>query len=495
MRRSVRFCRNGRVIELSDIRPGLTLLDYLRLIERQTGTKSGCTAGSCGACTILLGRIAKSDLVYEPAHACSLLVAQADGCDVVAVEDIADDDGALHPVQEALIDHHATRCGFCTAGMAMSLAALYHQTTAKIDESEVRRAIQSNTCRCTGYRSIVAAGVAAGKRRRETRLDRMREETRTQLEALSDDEDIFLGTDDAFVALPTTLERAAALCLEYPAAMILAGGAAADAGARQRSDLERIILLSRVAEARRIALGETSIVIGAAVSLQAIIQPLHGIDPDLAALVRRIGGRQHRSLATIGGDLMLGARASDVAAALIALGAEVVFQIGSDRRRVALESIYAADGSVERDLGELMVEVHIPRSGDRAVFRCFKVSRRWDQSSLIVSGGFLIGMDTVGAIDSARIAFTGIGVRPARAYAAEAALVGAQPLDRAMWTQAFSALRADIEAVGDGLGSARYRTETAQALLGKALIEAGGTSDSRTRLRGFRREDEAVAAG
>jgi len=494
MRDVVRIIRNGRIVELKEIRPGLTMLDYLRHVERQTGTKASCNAGNCGACTILVGRKGKDGIVYQPVNACTFLVAQADGAEIVTVEDLADDDGTLHPVQEALVEHHATRCGYCTAGMAMSLAGLYHRSDGEATEADVRRAIQGNACRCTGYRSIVSAGIAATRRRTEIRLDRMREDTMAKLEAIADDDEVFFGDTEDFVAIPRTMERAAAICTDYPAATVLAGGTALDAEERRRADPRRVVLLSRVAEATRIAHSEGAVTIGAAVPLQTAREALQSIDVDLAALVDRIGGRQHRSVASLGGDLMLGGRKSELAAALMALEAEAVFRIGEESRRVRLDALYAADGSVDHELGELMVEVHIPRLSGNAVYRCLKVSKRWDLAPPIVAGGFCFDLDPEGTIANARIAFTGLAAAPGRANAAEAALTGARPLDRAVWPNAFSALRQDFEAVGDSLGSARFRTETAQALLGKALIEAGGTSERRTRLRGFREEEGALAA-
>src|SRR5213083_1889688 len=113
MRGEVRFLRRGRIVTLADLPPTLTLLDYLRLHERATGTKEGCAEGDCGACTVVLRRLRGERLVYEPVNACILLAAQADGTEVIAVEDLARGD-ELHPVQQAMVDHHGPQCGFCT---------------------------------------------------------------------------------------------------------------------------------------------------------------------------------------------------------------------------------------------------------------------------------------------------------------------------------------------------------------------------------------------
>ena len=124
MRKEVRFLRRGHEVRLDNLNPMLTLLDYLRLYERALGTKEGCAEGDCGACTVVLRKIVDGRLVYQPVNACILLAGQADGSDVIAVDDLAADE--LHPVQQAMVAQDGSQCGFCTPGFVMALFALYH---------------------------------------------------------------------------------------------------------------------------------------------------------------------------------------------------------------------------------------------------------------------------------------------------------------------------------------------------------------------------------
>ena len=137
MRREIAFLRHGKPVRLDNPSPTLTLLDYLRLTERATGTKEGCAEGDCGACTVVLRRLVGGRFIYQPVNACILLAGQADGAEVIAVEDLAD--GAdLHPVQRALVERHASQCGFCTPGFVMALFALYHAPrTGPLDRTAV----------------------------------------------------------------------------------------------------------------------------------------------------------------------------------------------------------------------------------------------------------------------------------------------------------------------------------------------------------------------
>jgi aerobic carbon-monoxide dehydrogenase small subunit len=135
--------------------PDRTLLvDALREHLRLTGTHVGCDTGQCGACTVLLdGQAVKS---------CSLLAAQAEGREVTTVEGLAGADGSLHPMQQAFHDHHGLQCGFCTPGMiAVGIDIARRHGTP--DAATVRRELEGNLCRCTGYHNIVRAVVAGAQ--------------------------------------------------------------------------------------------------------------------------------------------------------------------------------------------------------------------------------------------------------------------------------------------------------------------------------------------
>src|SRR5437870_6646773 len=109
---AVRFLLNGKQFSEDGAPPSMTVLDWLRYRARLTGTKEGCAEGDCGACTIVLGRSADGSLQYEAVNSCLLMLPQIANCDVLTVEGLAAADGSLHPVQQAMVDTHATQCGF-----------------------------------------------------------------------------------------------------------------------------------------------------------------------------------------------------------------------------------------------------------------------------------------------------------------------------------------------------------------------------------------------
>src|SRR5579864_5837066 len=131
----------------------MTLVDFLREKLGLTGTHIGCEHGVCGACTVLVDGTS--------ARACLMLAVQANGRSIETIEGVAPTDGALHPIQAALADHHGLQCGYCTPGVVMTLIELQRETGRKhLGEPEIRRALSGNLCRCTGYQGIVDAALA-----------------------------------------------------------------------------------------------------------------------------------------------------------------------------------------------------------------------------------------------------------------------------------------------------------------------------------------------
>lgn len=141
------------LVEVVDVPSNMTLLTMLREKLSLTGTKNGCTAGECGACTVLMNG--------EPVNSCMVLAAECDGAEIVTVEGLAKD-GKLSKVQEAIIKTGGVQCGFCTPGMLISATALLDRNPNPT-EHEIRQALVGNLCRCTGYMRIVEAVKEAAK--------------------------------------------------------------------------------------------------------------------------------------------------------------------------------------------------------------------------------------------------------------------------------------------------------------------------------------------
>lgn len=155
--RSIEVTVNGRRFQRM-VEPRLLLSDFLRHDLGLTGTHVGCEHGVCGACTILIDG--------EPVRSCLMLAVQTDGSNLITVEGLAENDRELHPLQEAFWQAHGLQCGFCTAGILMTLKPFLEQNPDPT-EAEIRLALSGNLCRCTGYQHIVDAVFLAAEKLRQ----------------------------------------------------------------------------------------------------------------------------------------------------------------------------------------------------------------------------------------------------------------------------------------------------------------------------------------
>ena len=144
---------NG-VDQSHDVEPRMLLVQYIREAAGLTGTNIGCDTSSCGACTVHLNG--------ESVKSCTVLAAQVSGMEVDTIEGLADDDGTLHPVQQAFHECHALQCGYCTPGMVMASVSMIEENPS-MTEDEVREGLEGNLCRCTGYHNIVKAVLQASE--------------------------------------------------------------------------------------------------------------------------------------------------------------------------------------------------------------------------------------------------------------------------------------------------------------------------------------------
>ena len=148
----VSFTVNGRAATV-DAPPNTFLVHAIREHLHLTGTHVGCDTAQCGACTVHVnGRAVKS---------CNVLVGQVAGADITTIEGVAQPDGTMHPMQAAFKECHGLQCGFCTPGMVMSAIDMVKRHNYQLDEATVRRELEGNLCRCTGYHNIVKAILAA----------------------------------------------------------------------------------------------------------------------------------------------------------------------------------------------------------------------------------------------------------------------------------------------------------------------------------------------
>jgi xanthine dehydrogenase small subunit len=482
IRKEIRFLLNDTNVSTSDLSATDTLLDFLRINKRLTGSKEGCAEGDCGACTVLVGRLINGELQYKSVNACIRFLASVDRCHVVTIEHLRGVDGGLHPVQQAMVDYHGSQCGFCTPGFVMSLYALWMENTAPTLK-QVETALQGNLCRCTGYEPIVRAAMSLGQDKSPAQdfLQSERANITEQLTQLSDGHRVVVGPDDNQAIIPAHLDDLGELLQQHPDATIVSG--ATDVGLWVTKFLRPIspaIFIADLEELKSIQIDETGIAIGAAVTYTDFESVMASKLPQLAEYWDRIAGWQVRNMGTIGGNVANGSPIGDCPPVLIALEAQVTLRKGAERRVVNVEDFFIDYGKQDRAPGEFVESISIPLPGKSDSFAAYKISKRRDEDISSVAVGIKVSL-AGDVINSACIAYGGMAGTPKRATTVEAAMIG-KPFTAETFSSAASKLGEDFAPLSDWRASAEYRLLSAQNLLRRFHLEMAGTSDQLTRL-------------
>jgi xanthine dehydrogenase small subunit len=378
--KTIRFVRRGELVSLTNVPPDRTLLEVLREDLSCTGTKEGCGEGDCGACTVVLGEARGGRLEYKAINSCIRLAHSVDGLALWTVEDLAEEDGTLHPAQEAMVQCHGSQCGFCTPGFVMSLFGMYQNHVCQgraISRELAQEELSGNLCRCTGYRPILdAAQQMAQLPRRavdEPAIMAQLEELafkRAQIPSIS-------GYLD-----PRSLPELLALRAQHPDAQIVAG--CTDVGlwvTKMHMRFPRVLDVTRVEELRRIERYENHVAIGAAATLAEAFDALVEERPQLKTFANRFAGLPVRNSGTLGGNVANGSPIGDTMPLLIALGAHVVLLSQRGHRDLPLEQFYTGYRKNVLAPDEVVAWIKVPRPVAGEFLRAFTTKHTAEMSS------------------------------------------------------------------------------------------------------------------
>ncbi|ARJ43707.1 xanthine dehydrogenase small subunit [Pantoea alhagi] len=467
----IQFLLNQTLVSEHQIDANTTVLNYLRQQKGRCGTKEGCASGDCGACTVTLGSVVEGKMRYETVNSCLLPMGALDGKQLLTVEDLRQGD-QLHGVQQAMVNCHASQCGFCTPGFVMSLFTLQKNSNGW-DRQQAESALAGNLCRCTGYRPIVEAARIACEQPEEDSFTQREQETVKRLKEMQQHAFSDVVIESSRCVIPKTCAQLARFYLDHPQAVLLAGGT--DVMLRitqQYQKLPLMITLEKVEELHQWQETSEAILIGAAVPLSVCQQRLQTTIPIFSEMLHRFASLQIRNRGTLGGNIANASPIGDCSPMLLALDASLILQQGERLRQLPLDQFFLGYRRTALESGEFIRAIHIPRVTLSPDFRAWKVSKRREDDISAVFAAFNLKRDE-GVITEARVAYGGMAGVPRRASACEAALIG-QLLSATTLENACRALVQDFQPLSDARASAAWRMQLAKNLLRRYFHQLNG---------------------
>lgn len=459
----------------------LSLSDFLRYRRGLTGTKIVCSEGDCGSCTVLVGRPDGKQLHYQPIDSCIRQMFQLDGVHVVTVEGIAGPDAArnaeeqLTPVQQAMVECHGSQCGFCTPGFVMAMHGVCEDCNGHApSEDDWRHALTGNLCRCTGYTTILRAGlqaVAAGTAKLNELYPpsaMLRELEKLRGDVLDLKADVQGAPRQAYC--PTTVAQAIEFRQKNPQAKLVAG--ATDVGVQLNKrviepavflDLNRVEELEGV-DFDQLASGRT-IVAGARATWTELLDVFRDKAPEFAEILSVFGSPQIRHVGTIGGNIINASPIADSLPFLFVMDAQLELAGPAGRRQVNINEFYQGYKKFDLKPDELLTGVRIPLPHSEEILRLYKVSRRRDLDISTFTAAVRMQLDG-DTISHAAIAYGAVGPVVLRLRKTEQFLVG-KPFTEATMSEAGDVAIDEITPISDVRGSKDYRYQLARNVLVK----------------------------
>lgn len=429
------------------------LSDYLRYALRLTGTKVVCAEGDCGACTVLVARVPDSEFV--PVNACITIPALLDGSRLVTVEGLEDQYG-LHPVQDAMVAHHGSQCGFCTPGFVCAMAGLFERET-EVTEKRARNALTGNLCRCTGYEPILRAAAAVNRDLTGALKKRYLGSPEAAAElARAAQEDLLLEDGGRVFYAPTELKRLTRYKKENPQARVIS--AATDLGVlvnKGKTSYQGLCSLYRVPETSRVQDGAGTLTVGASVTLSELKRAVKPHFPEFHDLLNVFASPQIKNAATLPGNVANASPIADTIPFLFVMNAELEIRGPSGKRRVNINDFYRGYKNMDLAPEEVIAAVRIPKLKRGETLRLHKVSRRKDLDISCVTAGYLFKMRG-NTVSEARVAYGGVGPTVVRLPKTEEFLRG-KTWDLNVLEEAGNTARSEVAPISDVRGSRDYR--------------------------------------
>ncbi|PKN73581.1 MAG: xanthine dehydrogenase [Candidatus Cloacimonetes bacterium HGW-Cloacimonetes-3] len=413
----ITFYLNGKLVT-ETIPAGLSTLDWLNQTKHMFGTKCSCNEGDCGACTVVLAYPRDGSIVYEAINSCLYPAAKLHGRHLITIEAVGEPD-KLHPIQQALLEHHGTQCGYCTPGFVMSMFAMF-ATITHPDKETIFSALEGNLCRCTGYQSILEAAeeVSEGHTPQDIVPEWCRQVEEQLISFKEPAEMQVINTPSPRLVqrylVPEDFNRLFDYFAMEPEAVFIAGGTDIMVQMNiSRKAFPVLIDLSRIPHLQRLYLQKDGLHIGAGITYSQLLDSgiVKSDYPMLHHLISQIASQQIRNFGTLAGNIANASPIGDSLPALLAMDATLSLQSELEVRSIPLREFFLGYRQTALRKGEIIREVILPVMPAGAYLNCLKSAKRKsvDISAVITA----IKVEASGGvISSAVLALGGVAATP-----------------------------------------------------------------------------------
>ncbi len=484
----IQFILDDQLVRLdfkdgSLIRPDTSLLLYLRSIGHSS-VKEGCGEGDCGACTVVIAEMKNDELSYKAINSCLVFLPMIHGCQVITTENLSyrqNGELHLHPVQQALVDHHGSQCGYCTPGIVMSLFALW-KDQSRITLSMAKERLAGNLCRCTGYQPIIDAIMDQSMKSRHDHFTESAKKIKKSLIGiLENSPDIEIHTAEITYFKPGSLNAALKLRKSNPEAVMISG--ATDIGVavnKRKHRINRYLDLTSLDELKFIQKKENHLRLGSCISLEDMAEAIEHDFPAIHDMIQIFGSHQIRNLASPGGNIASASPIGDLPPVLMAYDCELQLQNHEKKRSISLEEFITGYHSTLLGKDELISALHLPYPDPENIIRSYKVSKRKDVDISTVSAAFSLILNKEHKIEKVKLFYGGMAATTIRAGKAEDFLKGKEWTEE-MAIEASKIIRSEFKPISDARSAANSRRIMAGNLLIRFWEDTVKTKDGSTR--------------
>jgi len=464
---AIKFVWNNKILKINNPDPNETLLNFIRLKIKKTGTKEGCAEGGCGACTVVLVELKKNNLTYKAVNACISFVTVLQGKQLIIVEDLVNNNGSLHPVQKAMIDYHGSQCGFCTPGFVMSLFAMQKNYSSYNNEN-IKDSISGNLCRCTGYRPIIDAAKSLNNKSHSDKFVKNKKKIINLLKKIKP-ENININNRSKKYFAPRTISELKKIIKDYPNSKFLSGGTDLSLiVTKERKDINNIISLNSINELNFIEKKNEYIIVGASTSLREFELFIKKYYSDFNVILNRYGSVQIRNVGTIAGNIATASPIGDTLPLLLSLDAKVVLQSLNKKTILPIKNFFVSYRKTKLKKRQFIHSIIIPIF-KKNIFKAYKISKRIDDDISSVCASFNLEIKNK-KIKSIKIAYGGMAPIPKRATNCEKILIN-KNISKENIEKAKKILEKDFKPISDVRASKNYRMKIAKNLLMKCFME------------------------